>query len=73
MVSENQYVTKKEFYSVAVSISLLILFTNTLAVADNAGIGNLYMAIWATVLVLYYSFKLHMAIKCHKVTQEFES
>jgi hypothetical protein len=52
-------VTKKEFYTVAMNICLLIFFTSLMA--DKEGFGKVYIAIWALGLQMYCLYKLRLA------------
>jgi len=56
MESNSLYVTKKEFYSIASSICLLILFTAILS--DRGGFGYLYIGFCALGLQLHCVYKL---------------
>ena len=56
MESNCQYITKKDFYSGVMHISLLVLFTGISSGDD--GWLRVHMAIWAAALVVYYASKL---------------
>lgn len=67
MQINNQFVTKKELYSVAVNICVLVAFAGGFLGKD--GFSGLYATVWALSLAMYYVYKLISA----KVNQQAES
>lgn len=59
MESTNQYVTRREFYSISMNIILLVFFAALLS--DHEGIWRLYIALWALGFILYCAYKLRSA------------
>jgi hypothetical protein len=59
MDTNNLYVTKKEFYKVAMNLCVLIGFGVLLA--DTEGFGKIYIVLWALGMQLYCMYKLHLA------------
>lgn len=56
MDNSSLYVTKRELYTVASNICVLILFTVLLE--DRGSWGRTYLVIWALILQMYCSYKL---------------
>ena len=57
MENEKNYITKKDFYTAAMHLCLLILFTGMIS-DQGDGFGNLCIAIWSAGLGMYYIYKL---------------
>ena len=61
MENEKQYITKKEFYEVAINICALIVFTVILSGKEDEGFARLIVVLWALGLELYCVHKLRKA------------
>ncbi len=58
MNNTSQYITKKDFYSFAVNICVLIFFTGALSDHEPGwGRPDVAVGVWAMFLALYYSVK----------------
>lgn len=68
MDTNETYVTKKEFYSAATHICLIIVFTGIMA--KEGGFGRVYIAFWALGLQLYFTYKLLKAKRATSNTVE---
>lgn len=59
MESTNQYVTKREFYSISMNILLIVLCA--ISLSNREGFWRLYMVLWALGFLLYCAYKLRLA------------
>ena len=62
MENEKNYITKKDFYAVAMHLCILILFTG---MVSNKGddLGKLFVVIWAAGLGIYCIYQMRKAQK----------
>jgi len=63
MENEKNYITKKEFYAVAMHLCVLIFLTGLISNQDNDGFGRAYVCLWALGLEIYFVYKMHKAKK----------
>ncbi len=71
MGSENQVVTKKEFYSVSSTICFMILFAFLVA-SSESGWPQLVITLGLLLLAVYYQYKAHFSSEPHprKIIEE---